>query len=282
MPCSSLLILYLLQNKDMYGIRVKYVAVAEETSDSENYTAIKDSIGKSQEKLVENSEGEPEDKSMESSIEENIRMPERESKDESMEKSIDKPEKNFLEQSVEKVRQKFMERFTEQYEKDSMERLVKQSTETELIEIGKDMVIDGHFRVLYPGKDRVSEIKTDVKENIKGNTNGNDYSLVMDFCDKNIEVLFTGDISQDVERYLLDEVKSLERSGKRILKCPHHGSKYSSSQEFLEAYSPDMTVISCARKNRYGHPSPETLDRLENQNIHIFRTDREGAIIIQY
>ena len=67
-----------------------------------------------------------------------------------------------------------------------------------------------------------------------------------------------------------------------ILKCPHHGSKYSSSPEFLEAVSPDFTVVSCGRYNNYGHPSPETLDRLADVGSIIYRTDKTGAIIIKY
>ena len=69
-------------------------------------------------------------------------------------------------------------------------------------------------------------------------------------------------------------------SGTRILKCPHHGSKYSSSEGFLRWYSPDVVVISCGEHNMYGHPSPEVLDRLDETGATIYRTDHMGAVII--
>ena len=64
-----------------------------------------------------------------------------------------------------------------------------------------------------------------------------------------------------------------------ILKVAHHGSKYSTSGEFLENVKPKIAVISVG-KNSYGHPTPETLQRLENFDIHILRTDEYGDIKI--
>ena len=69
---------------------------------------------------------------------------------------------------------------------------------------------------------------------------------------------------------------------KRILKCAHHGSKYSSSEEFIEGYDPDIAVISCGKNNMYGHPAPETLERLKEEGSFIYRTDLDGAVIIEY
>jgi competence protein ComEC len=74
----------------------------------------------------------------------------------------------------------------------------------------------------------------------------------------------------------------LDRNKKLVIACPHHGSKYSSSDEFLDFVSPDIAIISCGRHNMYGHPAPETLDRLEERGIRIYRTDLEGAVIINY
>ena len=68
----------------------------------------------------------------------------------------------------------------------------------------------------------------------------------------------------------------------RILKCAHHGSNYSSGQEFLEAYDPDITIISCGKKNNYGHPGEQTLFRLYKQGSVIYRTDQRGAVIITW
>ena len=67
-----------------------------------------------------------------------------------------------------------------------------------------------------------------------------------------------------------------------ILKVAHHGSKYSSSEDFIEACSPEAAVISVGKNNFYGHPTPETLERLDSYGCEVFRTDREGAVILNY
>ena len=63
-----------------------------------------------------------------------------------------------------------------------------------------------------------------------------------------------------------------------VLKVGHHGSKTSSSPEFIENVSPEFAVIQCGKDNTYGHPAPETLEVLGNYGINIFRTDLEGDI----
>lgn len=66
-----------------------------------------------------------------------------------------------------------------------------------------------------------------------------------------------------------------------LLKAGHHGSKNSSSDAFLQAVHPDMTVISCGKKNRYGHPHADTLARLETVESKVYRTDESGAVQIE-
>jgi competence protein ComEC len=63
-----------------------------------------------------------------------------------------------------------------------------------------------------------------------------------------------------------------------ILKVAHHGSKSSSCEEFLDAAKPEIAVIQCGRNNFYGHPHRQTLERLEERGIRIFRTDISGAV----
>ena len=58
----------------------------------------------------------------------------------------------------------------------------------------------------------------------------------------------------------------------------HHGSKYSTSDIFLEAAEPKIAVISAGAKNTYGHPTPEVLQRLEKFGIKILRTDKDGDV----
>ncbi len=89
--------------------------------------------------------------------------------------------------------------------------------------------------------------------------------------------LFTADISSKVEKEFVSKGINLKSD---VLKVAHHGSKYSSSNEFLENVKPKIAVISVG-KNSYGHPTPETLQRLENFGIHILRTDEYGDVIIE-
>jgi competence protein ComEC len=86
--------------------------------------------------------------------------------------------------------------------------------------------------------------------------------------------LFTGDIDSKAEKEI---VGSKENIISNVLKVAHHGSKYSTSDLFLENVKPETAVIEVG-KNSYGHPTPETLQRLANFGIKIFRTDRDGDI----
>ena len=88
-------------------------------------------------------------------------------------------------------------------------------------------------------------------------------------------MLFTGDLLQTQEKYLLNK-----NIASTILKVAHHGSKTSSSQEFLEHVRPQLAIISVGKYNSFGHPSKEVLDRLNNLPTKILRTDEKGAIVI--
>ena len=63
-----------------------------------------------------------------------------------------------------------------------------------------------------------------------------------------------------------------------VLKIGHHGSKNSTTTEFLAAVQPRFGMISAGEDNPYGHPSPELLERLENAGLRVLRTDRDGAV----
>lgn len=89
-------------------------------------------------------------------------------------------------------------------------------------------------------------------------------------------VLFMGDAEKPIEYRLLYEQSEALRSD--ILKVGHHGSKTSTMQEFLRAVSPGYAVISAGRKNRYGHPKQEVLDRLTAVGAKILRTDLDGDV----
>lgn len=98
-------------------------------------------------------------------------------------------------------------------------------------------------------------------------------STVHDF-----DVLVTGDMAKATEKKLL-QAKGLPDI--EVLVAGHHGSSYSTGKELLDATTPEAAVISVGEENSYGHPGQETLDRLEERNIAVYRTDLEGTITIQ-
>jgi len=91
------------------------------------------------------------------------------------------------------------------------------------------------------------------------------------------EFLLTGDSPQTIEHYLI----SLGSLQSDVLKAGHHGSKTSTSAEFVSAVSPQYAVISVGKDNKYGHPNKETLDTLNNFGAKILRTDELGAIVFK-
>jgi len=92
---------------------------------------------------------------------------------------------------------------------------------------------------------------------------------------KDLEIILTGDMEIRVERRLIMEGYDLDSD---VLKIGHHGSKTSTGEEFLSAVSPEVAVIQVGAKNRYGHPSPEILKRLEEYDIKYYRNDVDGDI----
>ncbi len=88
--------------------------------------------------------------------------------------------------------------------------------------------------------------------------------------------LFTGDIGEETEKELLPFLENVD-----FLKVGHHGSGYSSCEEFLERIAPDLAVISCSVSNRYGHPSKETVERLKAAGAQVEFTMKNGAICIK-
>ena len=90
-----------------------------------------------------------------------------------------------------------------------------------------------------------------------------------------IKFLFTGDAEETVETKLLEENINLKCD---VLKAGHHGSRTSSSDDFLRAVNPRYALISCGEENMYGHPHNEVLARLEEISAKVYRTDRDGDV----
>ena len=106
--------------------------------------------------------------------------------------------------------------------------------------------------------------------------NENDNSLVLLVVINNLKFLLMGDASIKVEKNL---ITNYDLSDVDVLKVGHHGSKSSSSKEFIDEINPKYAIISVGENNRYNHPSNEVLDNLKNSII--YRTDKDGTILFK-
>lgn len=121
------------------------------------------------------------------------------------------------------------------------------------------------FSVLWPEKNATGK---DVNEE----------AMVIELSFGDFQMLFTGDIGADTEKKLL-AAGGLEDVD--CLKVGHHGSRYSTTEAFLEKIKPEMAIISCSSTNTYGHPSPETVERLKAAGSQVEYTMKNGAITVE-
>lgn len=124
-----------------------------------------------------------------------------------------------------------------------------------------------------------SEIKFLSPEQDKQYKDNNEKSLVFNFLFNNKSILFTGDLPETEEAKLVKQQADLAAD---ILKVGHHGSKTSSSEDFLRAVHPFLATISAGAGNKYGHPNYIILKRLENLGIKYLRTDESGDIVVNF
>ena len=106
----------------------------------------------------------------------------------------------------------------------------------------------------------------------------NERSVILLLLEDNKKILLSGDSGDQTEKELLKQGKPPQID---VLKVGHHGSKYASGLEYLQKLAPSLAVISVGEKNRYGHPTNETLDRLKQVGAQVRRTDEEGTIVIE-
>ena len=148
-----------------------------------------------------------------------------------------------------------------------------QSKGVNILYISKNnnMTIDGvKFTCLHPSKEYTSE-------------SSNGYSQVIHMSYGKFDMLFTGDLEEDGERLIIDDIKSFKTKGKNIdiIKVSHHGSSGSSSEEFIASINPKYALISAGKDNRYGHPHKETLDRYYSNGTKVYTTIDNGAISVE-
>ena len=127
-----------------------------------------------------------------------------------------------------------------------------------------------YFDILWPNNEKF------ISENVLNNN-----SIVCKLHYKKISMLFTGDIEEIAEKQILQEYKNnLQLLNSNILKVAHHGSKTSSTQEFIEEVKPKIALIGVGENNKFGHPNDDVIERLVNIGCKIYRTDQIGEITI--
>jgi competence protein ComEC len=109
--------------------------------------------------------------------------------------------------------------------------------------------------------------------------NLNNTSVVIRMQYRDVSLLFTGDAEMEAEGEMVSRYGDFLHCS--LLKTGHHGSKTSSTEEFLDAVHPTYAVISVGRFNKFGHPSEDVISRLHALHAEIYRTDEEGAIIFE-
>lgn len=151
------------------------------------------------------------------------------------------------------------------------EEIIKSSKENDvtvnLVTIRNGVNLDktSSIEVLHPPKDT------------KGYEGENDKSLVFVLKVYNREVLFTGDIEQKSEDYI---VKNNDKRKVDVIKVPHHGSKTSSKKELIEHFDPKVAIIQLG-KNNFGHPNQDVLKRYSDNKTKVLRNDISGLIKVE-
>lgn len=162
-------------------------------------------------------------------------------------------------------------------------------TRGDLIRISGNYTANGlQFKVLWPPDTKREfvavfspQINSREREQILGESakqgDLNERSIVLSLLEDKKQILLMGDAGDQAEKQLIAE-GDLPKVD--VLKVGHHGSKYASTEDFLQTIQPKLAVISVGAKNRYGHPTAETLARLSEVGARIRRTDQEGEIVI--
>lgn len=130
-----------------------------------------------------------------------------------------------------------------------------------------------HIRVLWPPRESLPETAP------SGGRAINDTSIVLSVSVGSQRLLLTGDLEEDRDYDLLE---AMPRDGRRwdLLKVAHHGSATASSRPLLDVVRPRLAAISVGSDNRYGHPAPATLSRLDDVRARIWRTDLDGTLSV--
>jgi competence protein ComEC len=148
-----------------------------------------------------------------------------------------------------------------------LEEIEKEGIPYRVAEQGQTIDLDPSLRIL---------VLSPVKERLSDDPNEN--SVVLRISYGTISFLFTGDMGGGAEDALTKTGYPLDA---QILKVGHHGSEYSTSKEFLARVHPEVAIIEVGKDNPYGHPHQQTLQRLADTGATVYRTDRDGTILVR-
>ncbi len=144
---------------------------------------------------------------------------------------------------------------------DVLDAIDQKNIQITVPEIGEKFKLgEADFEVIYTGTD-----ESDL----------NNCSIVLKMIFGNYSYLFTGDATEKVEKTILNNNIDVD-----VLKVGHHGSSYSTSDDFLKKVTPEYAIISVAKENSYGHPSNDTLNRIKKYTDNIYMTSEKGTILI--
>jgi len=140
---------------------------------------------------------------------------------------------------------------------------VHQVKRDDVVQVGSEVKIE----VLHPGEDLIQDDKDGLNNN----------SVAARLVYGSARILLGADVEKQGEEDILQTDTIL---ASQVLKVPHHGSSFSSTPGFLDKVNPAVGVISVG-KNNFGHPGESTIQRLDQRGIKVYRTDRNGAVIVR-
>lgn len=153
---------------------------------------------------------------------------------------------------------------------------------------GKKYILNSESEIHYIAPDTKIDVSDDVNIEVIWPVEVSDEPLAADDPNehntvymvnyKGKKIMVTGDLLEADEQDMVEYYQGTDTLKCDILKVAHHGSKSSSSEAFLDAANPDIAVIQCGLNNFYGHPHKQTLGRLQERGIKVFRTDQSGAV----
>lgn len=138
----------------------------------------------------------------------------------------------------------------------------------------------GDYEVHYAQEGEVFNLQDAIMHVLSAETdvsNTNNYSIVLKVSFGQMDMIMTGDAETQIEEKILESGVDIDAE---ILKAGHHGSDTSNSEEFLDAISPDYVLISAGLGNKHEHPIKEVMERFEERNIEVYRTDESGSVVV--